>query len=103
MACTRLVHGLYMARTCGVHVLCMGGPRSRGNWPFSEDSLAFSTHGQGTLIRLSYPLYQSDTSPRPPWLRVDRSLGEWGIGWDQPGAGRQFGAVMEARRQAQTS
>jgi putative transposase len=49
----------------------------------------------------SYPLYLSGSSPRPPWLRVDRLLGEWGIRWDQPGAGSQFSAVMEARRQAE--
>jgi REP-associated tyrosine transposase len=49
----------------------------------------------------SYPLYLSDTQPKPPWLRTDRLLGEWGIGWDKPGAGRQFGALMEARRQGE--
>jgi len=49
----------------------------------------------------SYPLYLCDTTPRPDWLRVDRLLGEWGIQWDQPGAGRQFSAVMEARRRAE--
>ena len=49
----------------------------------------------------SYPVYLADTAPRPAWLRLDRLLGEWGIGWDQPGAGRQFAAVMEARRQAE--
>jgi uncharacterized protein YbdZ (MbtH family) len=32
---------------------------------------------------------------------VDRLLGEWGIRWDQPGAGREFSALMEARRQAE--
>ncbi|HYV27897.1 MAG TPA: transposase, partial [Candidatus Eisenbacteria bacterium] len=48
-----------------------------------------------------YPLYLSDSSPRPQWLRVDRLLGEWGIRWDEPGAGRQFSALMEARRQAE--
>jgi REP element-mobilizing transposase RayT len=49
----------------------------------------------------SYPLCLADTAPRPAWLRVDRLLGEWGIRWDQPGAGAQFWAVMEARRQAE--
>jgi putative transposase len=49
----------------------------------------------------SYPMYLGDQSPRPSWLRVDRLLGEWGIRWDRPGAGRQFAAVMEARRQAE--
>ena len=49
----------------------------------------------------SYPLYLSDHSPRPEWLRVDRLLGEWGTRWDQPGAGVRFSAVMEARRQAE--
>ena len=30
-------------------------------------------------------------------------MGEWGIRWDQPGAGRQFAAVMEARRRAEAT
>lgn len=42
-----------------------------------------------------------DAAPGPAWLRVDRLLGEWGIRWDQPGAGGQFAAVMEVRRQAE--
>ena len=45
--------------------------------------------------------YRSNTCPRPPRLRVDRLLGEWGIRWDQPGADREFSALMEARRQAE--
>ena len=49
----------------------------------------------------SYPLYLTGSTPRPPWLRVDRLLGEWGIAWDQPGAGARFSAVMEAQRQAE--
>jgi REP element-mobilizing transposase RayT len=49
----------------------------------------------------SYPLYLADGVPRPPWLRVDRLLGEWGIAWDQPGAGGRFSMAMEARRQAE--
>jgi REP element-mobilizing transposase RayT len=49
----------------------------------------------------SYPLYLGDGASRPAWLRVDRLLGEWGIRWEQPGAGRQFAAVMEARRRAE--
>ncbi len=48
----------------------------------------------------SYPLYITER-PRPAWLRVDRLLGEWRIRWDIPGAGRQFAAVMEARRQGE--
>jgi putative transposase len=48
----------------------------------------------------SYPLYVSD-HPKPAWLRIDRLLGEWRIPWDVPGAGRQFAAVMEARRQGE--
>ena len=48
----------------------------------------------------SYPLYVSDR-PKPAWLRIDRLLGEWRIPWDVPGAGRQFAAVMEARRQGE--
>ena len=49
----------------------------------------------------SYPLYRSEGAPRPACLRVDRLMGEWGIRWDRPGAGDQFGALMEARRQAE--
>jgi REP element-mobilizing transposase RayT len=49
----------------------------------------------------SYPHYLADTTPRPAWLRVDRLLGEWAIRWDEPGAGRQFGLAMEARRRAE--
>ena len=49
----------------------------------------------------SYPLYLRESLPRPAWLRVDRLLGEWGIAWDQLGAGARFAAVMEARRQAE--
>jgi uncharacterized protein YbdZ (MbtH family) len=57
--------------------------------------------GVGTYRWSSYALYQSDTCPRPPWLPVDRLPGEWGIRWDQSGAGREFSALMEARRQAE--
>src|SRR5262249_30281003 len=35
----------------------------------------------------SYPLYLRESTPRPAWLRVDGLLGEWGIRWDEPGAG----------------
>ena len=49
----------------------------------------------------SYPLYVSESVPKPAWLRVDRLLGEWGLLWDHPGAGRQFAALMEARRQGE--
>ena len=49
----------------------------------------------------SYPLYVSDTGARPEWLRVDRLLGEWGLRWDQPGVGRQFALLMEARRKGE--
>ncbi len=48
----------------------------------------------------SYPLYVAER-PRPGWLRVDRLLGEWGMRWDIPGAGAQFAAAMEARRQGE--
>jgi len=33
----------------------------------------------------SYPLYVSDSAPRPEWLRVDRLLGEWGCAGTSPG------------------
>jgi REP element-mobilizing transposase RayT len=49
----------------------------------------------------SYPLYLLEAGLRPVWLRVDRLLGEWGIGWDSPAARRQFAALVEARRQGE--
>jgi REP element-mobilizing transposase RayT len=48
----------------------------------------------------SYPCYISQ-QPRPLWLRVDRLMGEWRLDWAQPGAGRQFAALVEARRQGE--
>lgn len=46
----------------------------------------------------SYPQYLQAPSRRPPWLRVDRLLGEWGVLKDST-AGRQvFAAEMEKRR-----
>jgi REP element-mobilizing transposase RayT len=49
----------------------------------------------------SFPLYVAERA-RPGWLRIDRLLGEWGIRWDEPGAGRRFAAAVEARRQAES-
>ena len=46
-------------------------------------------------------VYLSDAWPGPAWLRVDRWLGEWGIGWGQPGADQEVTAVVEARRRAE--
>jgi putative transposase len=49
----------------------------------------------------SYPLYVEESAWRPSWLRIDRLLGEWGLRWDRPGAGRRFSALMEARREGE--
>ena len=38
---------------------------------------------------------------RPPWLRTDRRLGEWGIPRDSAAGRRQFALHMEARRKAE--
>jgi hypothetical protein len=49
----------------------------------------------------SYPLYLLGPEGRPPWLRVDRLLGEWGIPMDTAAAREQFARHMEARRKAE--
>jgi REP-associated tyrosine transposase len=56
--------------------------------------------GLETYVWSSYRLYVAEGA-KPPWLRVDRLLGEWGLRWDLPGAGREFAALMEARRQGE--
>jgi hypothetical protein len=48
----------------------------------------------------SYPLYLQQPAKRPPWLRVDRLLGEWGIPKDSPAGREQFAGQMETRRRA---
>jgi hypothetical protein len=47
----------------------------------------------------SFPLYLVAPSRRPPWLRADRLLGEWGIQKDSPAGRRVFSQQMERRRQ----
>jgi REP element-mobilizing transposase RayT len=47
----------------------------------------------------SFPLYL-DPRKRPPWLRVDRLLGEYGVQADNPAGRRRFLAATEARRQS---
>jgi putative transposase len=49
----------------------------------------------------SYPLYLDLPQRRPPWLRTDRLLGEWGIPGDTPAGREQFAVCMEARRKAE--
>jgi len=49
----------------------------------------------------SYPLYLRRPSRRPPWLRVDRLLGEWRVPVDSVAGRRQFAAQVEARRQGE--
>ncbi|MDB6015561.1 MAG: hypothetical protein JWR19_50 [Pedosphaera sp.] len=46
----------------------------------------------------SYPGYLLTPRQRPPWLRVDRLLGEHAIPRDSAAGRRQFAAAMEARR-----
>jgi REP element-mobilizing transposase RayT len=46
----------------------------------------------------SYPAYLMAPAKRPGWLRVDRLLGELGIGRDDAAGRRRFAAAMEGRR-----
>ncbi len=46
----------------------------------------------------SYPEYLKRSAKRPVWLRVDRVLGELGIGRDDAAGRRRFAAAMEERR-----
>ena len=48
----------------------------------------------------SYPAYLWPRRKRPAWLRVDRLLGEHGLGGDTPAARREFAVRMEGRRAA---
>jgi REP element-mobilizing transposase RayT len=49
-----------------------------------------------TYLWSSYPAYLS--SNRPPWLRVDRVMGESGIPGDTAAGRKRFAQIMEARR-----
>ena len=46
----------------------------------------------------SYPLYLAAPSQRPPWLRVARLMGGWGISKDSEAGRRAFARGMEKRR-----
>ena len=46
----------------------------------------------------SYPEYLKRAGERPAWLRVERVLGEWGIGRDDSAGRKRFGEAMEERR-----
>jgi REP element-mobilizing transposase RayT len=46
----------------------------------------------------SYPEYLKPSRKRPPWLRVDRLLGEKGIPKDSEAGRKEFGRQMEQRR-----
>jgi putative transposase len=46
----------------------------------------------------SFPAYLEPPRKRPPWLRVDRLLGEWGIPKDSLAGRQEFEAQMEGRR-----
>ena len=49
----------------------------------------------------SFPWYLSSPKHRPGWVRVDRLLGEHGLGADSEAGRRQFEERMELRRQAE--
>jgi len=51
----------------------------------------------------SYGQYLKAPGQRPPWLRVDRLLGEWGIPKDSPSGRRRFGHLIEHRRGQETA
>src|SRR5213083_1506568 len=51
----------------------------------------------------SYGSYLKPPSQRPPWLRVDRLLGEMSIPRDTAAGRRQFEQRMEERRAQETS
>lgn len=50
----------------------------------------------------SYPAYLLPARKRPPWLRVDRLLGEHGLPIDTKATRREFTRRMEATRGAET-
>ena len=50
----------------------------------------------------SYPFYVGRPGQRPPWLRVDRLLGEWRIAKDSAAGRRVFAAGLEHRRSEDT-
>ena len=51
----------------------------------------------------SYPFYLKAASWRPKWLRVERLLGEWGIGQDNAAGRGRFKRAMERRKQQEQS
>jgi putative transposase len=51
----------------------------------------------------SFRWYLLPPGKRPPWLRVERLLGEHGIPGDSPAGRRYFAAAMEARRESDTA
>jgi putative transposase len=51
----------------------------------------------------SYPPYLKAALERPPWLRVDRLLGERGIPKDSPAGRSRLARLMEQRRQEEES
>ena len=52
------------------------------------------------MIDISTPEYLAEPAGRPAWLRVDRLLGEWGIGKDSAAGRLEFEKSMEWRRLA---
>lgn len=51
----------------------------------------------------SWPEYLKRPGKRPPWLRVDRVLGEWGVKQDNARGRRQLEQGMEQRKELEMS
>jgi REP element-mobilizing transposase RayT len=51
----------------------------------------------------SYPDYLTSARNRPPWLRADRLLGQYGIPRDSATGRRRFADAMEAQRKGEES
>jgi putative transposase len=65
--------------------------------------LLASTAPLETFPWSSYASYLAPSQQRPPWLRVDRLLGETGIPKDSAAGRRQFARQMAGRREQESS
>jgi putative transposase len=63
--------------------------------------LLTSKHKLGDFQWSSYGQYLQPRGTRPPWLRVDRLLGEHGVPKDSPAGREQFEKSVERRRLAE--
>ena len=66
--------------------------------PWVRAKLVKASEGLESFPWSSYPEYLKPPGQRPPWLRVDRLLGEKGIPKDSPAGRAQLGRQMERRR-----